>query len=118
MSRRGWYYSPSHSCNSVQHRGQDQRSHGAPAVEELLLSNRGQEGIAVELDLVFFEDPGGSHAGTVTTGRSSSEGVLDLSFEVRRTGVDARSIEPDSFLRRGVQDGPVRPHAVAALEMP
>ena len=57
------------------------------------------------------------HAGTVTTGRSSSEDVLDLGFEVRRTGgVGARSIEPDSFLRRGVQDGPVRPHAVAALD--
>ncbi len=50
-----------------QHHGQDQGSHGAPAVEELLFSNRGQEGIAVELDLVFFHELGGSHAGTVTT---------------------------------------------------
>ncbi len=95
-----------------QHHGQDEGNHGAPAVEELLFRNRGQEGTAVELDLVICQEPGGSHAGTVTTGRSSCEGVLDFGFEVRRTGgVGARSIEPDSFLRRGVQDGPVRPHA-------
>ena len=43
--------------------------------------------------------------------------MFDLSFEVRRAGsVGARRVKPNSFLRRGVQDGPVRTHTVTILD--
>jgi len=38
-----------------QHHGQHQGSHGAPTVEKLLLSDGGQQGIAIDFDLVFLQ---------------------------------------------------------------